>query len=274
MLSGAMGTVAANVRRSNPEVRNRYKNGGIMGRELKRVALDFDWPTGKVWKGFINPHDKPCPEKGRTCFNGENAAALYLSHITSMLTVIGDDARRGATHPYCNDLPYYGAHPDWSIQPKEIRQRMVDLITNLTGGKPSGLGFGGSGHTIFFKLLEIAGIKNPPYEDSDAYKEAPKPAYEWTQCPICKGENLDPAVKEEYDAWKDYEPPKGEGFQLWETTSEGSPISPVFKTLDELCVWAEKNATTFGDNRASAEQWKKMLDDGLVCHREGNMIFL
>ena len=32
-------------------------------------------------------------------------------------------------------------------------------------------------------------------------------------------------------------PPKGEGFQLWETTTEGSPVSPVFETLDELCEW-------------------------------------
>lgn len=30
-------------------------------------------------------------------------------------------------------------------------------------------------------------------------------------------------------------PPKGDGYQLWETTSEGKPMSPVFATLDELC---------------------------------------
>lgn len=32
-------------------------------------------------------------------------------------------------------------------------------------------------------------------------------------------------------------PPKGAGYQLWETVSEGSPISPVFKTPDELANW-------------------------------------
>lgn len=25
-----------------------------MGRTLKRVALDFDWPLNQVWKGFVN----------------------------------------------------------------------------------------------------------------------------------------------------------------------------------------------------------------------------
>lgn len=27
-----------------------------MGRQLHRVPLDFDWPLGKVWKGYINPY--------------------------------------------------------------------------------------------------------------------------------------------------------------------------------------------------------------------------
>lgn len=27
-----------------------------MGRELKRVPLDFDWPIDKTWKGFLNPY--------------------------------------------------------------------------------------------------------------------------------------------------------------------------------------------------------------------------
>lgn len=236
-----------------------------MGRTLKRVPLDFVWPKNKVWEGYINPHFKPCPEKGRTCFGGENAAACYLSHITSMLTLIGDDARRGSTHPYCKELPYKSEHPDWSIQPPEVRKQMVDLIQALTGEKPSGLGFGGQGHSIFFNLLEMAGIKN---------KGKNKAAYEWTQCSVCKGENLDPAVKEKYDAWVDYEPPTGDGFQLWETTSEGSPVSPIFKTLDELCTWAATNASTFADFKASAAEWKKMLEKDFVMHQEGNAIFL
>ena len=28
-----------------------------MGREIKRVAIDFNYPLGVVWKGFINPYD-------------------------------------------------------------------------------------------------------------------------------------------------------------------------------------------------------------------------
>ncbi len=70
------------------------------------------------------------------------------------------------------------------------------------------------------------------------------------------------------------EPPEGEGYQLWETTSEGSPVSPVFKTLDELCEWCEKNATTFADLKATKEEWKQMLSDDFVYSKRGNVIFI
>jgi hypothetical protein len=70
------------------------------------------------------------------------------------------------------------------------------------------------------------------------------------------------------------DPPEGEGYQLWETTSEGSPVSPVFSTLDELCEWCEGNATTFGHFKTTKEKWKQMLDDNFVVHQEGNAIFI
>jgi hypothetical protein len=33
-----------------------------MGREIKRVLLDFDWPLKQVWSGYINPHYRDCPQ--------------------------------------------------------------------------------------------------------------------------------------------------------------------------------------------------------------------
>jgi hypothetical protein len=71
-----------------------------------------------------------------------------------------------------------------------------------------------------------------------------------------------------------HEPPEGDGYQLWENTSEGSPQSPVFTTLDELCEWCEAYATVFADETATKEQWKQMLDANFVYHREGNNIFI
>ena len=63
--------------------------------------------------------------------------------------------------------------------------------------------------------------------------------------------------------------------QLYETTSEGTPKSPVFSMNDlmKLCEWAAENATTFGNFTATKEQWYEMLSKNQVYHSEGNMIF-
>ena len=34
-----------------------------MGREIRRVPLDFDWPLNTVWEGFLTP-DRPGPPAG------------------------------------------------------------------------------------------------------------------------------------------------------------------------------------------------------------------
>jgi len=88
-------------------------------------------------------------------------------------------------------------------------------------------------------------------------------------CPI---ESFGP--DSQYVKWTFLEPPKGEGYQLWETTSEGTPQSPVFKTLDELCEWCADNATTFADYTATASEWKQMLSEGIVHHTEDNITFI
>lgn len=44
------------------------------------------------------------------------------------------------------------------------------------------------------------------------------------------------ALDDHDECERSYEPPKGEGWQLWQTVSDG-PISPVFATPDELVAW-------------------------------------
>lgn len=60
------------------------------------------------------------------------------------------------------------------------------------------------------------------------------------------------------------EPPVGEGYQLWEYTSEGSPMSPVFLNYEDLCSWCENNATIFGEYRYTKEQWSKYLKIAII----------
>lgn len=68
-------------------------------------------------------------------------------------------------------------------------------------------------------------------------------------------------VWEGYLSKPEYDPPSGDGFQLWETTSDGSPMSPVFDSLEALCEWSAVNATVFAKARLSAAGWKRYLTD-------------
>jgi hypothetical protein len=99
----------------------------------------------------------------------------------------------------------------------------------------------------------------------------------WGHCDVCDGAGElwhSPEIKKAAEEWEHIEPPAGEGYQLWEETSEGSPISPVFDSFDALCDWAADNATTFGHFKATAAEWRKMLDDDFVYHEEGQMLFM
>lgn len=80
----------------------------------------------------------------------------------------------------------------------------------------------------------------------------------------------------EYYQIKKYSPEELTHIQLYETTSEGTPKSPVFRAdeFEKLCEYAEKNVSTFAHFMATKEQWMEMLKNDFVYHKEGNNIFL
>lgn len=87
-------------------------------------------------------------------------------------------------------------------------------------------------------------------------------------CDNCRDRGLECTESAEYciyhpknEAIWYYHPPTGPGYQMWETTSEGSPVTPVFKTLSELCDWiVENNITWFATMTATKEEWMRALD--------------
>ena len=84
-------------------------------------------------------------------------------------------------------------------------------------------------------------------------------------CDICRhAAKLAGVVIHSYGCpeWK-IGPPKGDGWQMWETTTEGSPISPVFSTPEELAHWLANNkASACGSQTASYESWLAMIKKG------------
>lgn len=220
-----------------------------MGRELKRVPLDFDWPMGELWHGYVNPHYRECPH----CKNGYTTGGEYLRQIVRLLMVAGSDAVSGRRHPYFGEMPI--SFPD---------EAPSDDLAKLTSGLAGRSGDGFFGHDAIDnfnaakKIIVAAGL------DPET----------WGICPRCNGDAIDPEVKDAYEAWQRFDPPTGDGYQLWGTTTEGEPQSPVFATLDELCAWCEDNATTFAHFKATAAEWKAMLSKGFVHHTEGSNVFI
>jgi hypothetical protein len=236
-----------------------------MGRKLMRVPMGFNWPLGKIWKGYINPYcGKECPTCGG---HGQNEAThkideeWYSFDNPNYIWLDSKHTRRYNDNAHCYHLTQTEvdallAHNRlWDLKEKLGRNPTVDEVNKWA---IHSLGHDGINQWICVdaraKELGVDG-----------------------SCPMCKGYGKiwnSPEDKQKYEAWEPQEPPTGPGFQLWETTTEGSPKSPVFATLDELAAWCEKNATTFADFKASKEAWAKMLAEDNVHHLEGRFIYI
>jgi len=81
-------------------------------------------------------------------------------------------------------------------------------------------------------------------------------------CKYCNGESViweSEEAKEEYENWEPKSLPEGEGYQLWETVSEGSPVTPVFKTSEELAQYLVDNDTSVTKG-TTFEQWMAFIE--------------
>ena len=249
-----------------------------MGRELKRVPLDFAWPLGKRWSGYINP----CPPRQcRKCDgSGYNETTKHLSD--DWYNFSNHNGQEGWQYHLEQDevdaLLNRGRLMDFTHEPRNLWQAWV-VDQKLVSGRNSWLPFPNGYHPTAKEVNAWArqGFGHDALNRSICVETRAKRLGVWGLCDHCNGEGewfVNEQHERHYEEWEKTEPPEGPGFQLWETTSEGSPISPVFDSIDRLCDWAETNATTFGSFKTSAKEWKRMLSDGLVVHKEGQAVFL
>lgn len=195
-----------------------------MGREVKRVALDFAWPLRKTWDGFLNPHYRQCS----ICEgSGHTTARLRLQELVSLIFVSADDTvrKRGTIpHPYISEMSSLYRTRGLVVSP-DIMQLAEGLGDQKHADSVLGFSDGASWRAVK-KIIAAAGL----------------------------------AAKAASDAWEPTEPPSGDGWQMWETTSEGAPISPVCASPEVLARWlADNKASTFGDSTTDYETWLKMI---------------
>lgn len=244
-----------------------------MGREVKRVPLDFDHPLNEVWPGFVRVGREfpPCPD----CRHGRNETLMdrmFPSPHDNYSTGLSREAYAIESTFYPHQIG--GPLADVLAWCDKIGQAEVDMLVEEHR----------LGRRTLYDRIELS----PPYEtDECGYEikfrfdrnDRPNPTAAEVNaangragtlfhdghhdginrhllvrnrcrllgiemnCATCTGRAVI-ATDEEYaaeeaasEAWEREEPPLGVGWQLWETVSEGSPVSPVFATAEDLAAW-------------------------------------
>lgn len=196
-----------------------------MGREIKRVSLDFVWPQGMVWKGYINPyHSQECSvcdgsgysaetvqiEKDWYDFANTGRKWCYKLEQVEVDALVEAGRLRDLTHKFTPGAGWVRIEP-----PPNITPEMVNAWAR-------------------------SGMRHDAINRWICVEARAKARGVWGNCPVCDGDGeiwFSAKVKELSEAWWEgerYDPPAGEGWQVWETVTEGSPVSPVFATAEEL----------------------------------------
>lgn len=269
-----------------------------MSRELKRVALDFQWPINKVWNGYINEPFKrriPC-----FCKNGYGPVArLLFDRWYGFAPFRPED--RGST-PFAPDTPAIAALAQRNVSrspeyygndPKAVKREARRLAAHFNGAWSHHLN-----EQDVAALLEGRRLMDLPHSWTQdqgwqplvpTVVPTPQQVNEWSlsgmghdainasicvsaeckrlgvpvECQACSGRGHTWACPEHEaaaEAWTPIEPPLGPGYQMWETVSEGSPISPVFTTAIELAEWLAANRANTVDEGATVEQWMRIIE--------------
>lgn len=218
---------------------------------MRRVPLDFDAPLRKVWKGYLNPHTdahRECP----FCFgSGLNPATRQISDDFYDFAHTGRRWSDNVTQDEVDALVEHDRLREW----RGPVERWVSVprtaaevnAANARDRSP----FGDMSHDGINRWILI--------------ETRAKRLGVYGHCEACDGGTIwrSPEARAEYEAWAPTEPPTGEAWQMWETTSEGSPISPPMPTPEALARWlADNGASTFGRDTASYDQWLAMTTPG------------
>lgn len=256
-----------------------------MSREIRRVPLDFDFPRGETWTGYLRPDTLRLPTCDDCWGNGSTAAARWLEAIAMLLLMLGDDqeaeARGRDLHPYLSHLENRPGRHVASKAPNPHDQALLAAFNEMADAEASGderlIVTAASTVAVVRKrhrdaaqdvwpqwvtprpgpdavVLSTGLAGRPPgwggHDAIDRWSATSKIAEAagvpegWGTCTTCNGEGTVATAEQRaaYDTWVGTAPPTGEGYQLWQTVSEGGPVSPVFATPDELATWIRSEA--------------------------------
>lgn len=287
-----------------------------MGRELKRVPLNFSWPLNKPWKGFLNPHYEghctDCPhceggysreykqhqarwygnapfkpeDRGSTPFlpDGPQARAWAERQCSRTPHYYGNDdaARHREAVRICELWNSHWSHHlnaddvaallkadclwDFTRRPRTDKQRALVAKRVATGKHNSWLPRG-NGYVPTPQEVNEWSLLGFSHDSTNCWIVCSAECERLGQpkiCVHCGGEGSvwdSKANKARANRWRSSQPPKGVGYQLWETVSEGSPISPVFKTPEGLADWLIRPGNGWNTDRGTTrDQWLRFIN--------------
>lgn len=309
-----------------------------MSTELKRVALDFDWPLDKVWHGFVN-HFRDSQEECKLCQGSgyspyakslhdkwygyvefhpkETGSTPFLPTDPMIVGQIGSKISRdeetykfyreahfqfkmGMVHPVLDsdrstleqferkwdvkvsrrlveDIPpvlmteairmcnIYNGSLMHHLDDEDVETLVADgRLNQLTHDFVPGQGWTEKSPKVMPSAREVnlwglQGFGHDSLNQHVVIEGRCKRAGKQRTCMVCDGEGYTQMEKARKlaEAWRPTEPPEGEGYQMWETVSEGAPISPVFETPEALADWLAEHVAHKG---LSADQWLKVIE--------------
>lgn len=237
-----------------------------MGRQLRRVALDFDWPLNVAWKGFISPY---------------SAAECYGCKDNKHGAGFSKEADKLAEQWYAFE------NPRWVYTSKDRRYNDSAMMYHLTQEDVDEL----VKHDRLWDFTRTWSQDKGWQDKKPAYRPTADEVNEWSKygmghdslnegiviqfrckkmglpytCSVCDGSGelwQSPEIEKAADKWESIEPPSGDGWQLWETVSEGSPITPVFATKEKLVDYMVKGDAW--SHKWTREQAEAMVAEGWV----------
>lgn len=110
-----------------------------MGRELRRVPLDFIWPIKKTWEGFLNPHYTGHCADCKTCNGtGTSPEAAHMRQLwygyapfkpedrgSKLFLPVDTPVRAFAERNVNNALDFYGASKEAVLMSQQPRRKYV-----------------------------------------------------------------------------------------------------------------------------------------------------
>jgi hypothetical protein len=284
-----------------------------VSREIRRIAVDFDWPLNEVWQGYLMPEEL-LAESCLACENGYSEHGKYLHDLwygyvpfkpedngSTPLSPNTPAVREFAERNVNSAPEFYGRDPMAVLREAT---RLADMWNgqwshHLNEDDVAALVAGD-------RLWDLTHTWDPEnrWQPMDPFViPTPEQVNEWDirsmghdsinasictrarcdrdgkpyLCARCDGSGQawrSDEHKAAHEAWEPTEPPAGDGWQVWNTVSEGSPVTPVFATraelVDHLCTPGQQ--VTLREGPMARDEAERFVDAGWVPSGMGSAV--